>query len=159
MPPPILTPEIQQFVRDQRLGFVATVGADSRPNLSPKGTTTVWDDEHLMFADIASPQTVRNLVANPHVEINVVDPVVRRGWRFRGTGTVYRGGPCVERAHAILAAAGSTTPRERIASIVVVAVSEAQPLFSPAYDAGLTEEDLAPRWLAHFMELHAALLP
>jgi predicted pyridoxine 5'-phosphate oxidase superfamily flavin-nucleotide-binding protein len=62
----ILTPEIQRFVREQRLGFVATVGGDGRPNLSPKGTTTVWDDGHLMFADIASPQTVANLAVNPH---------------------------------------------------------------------------------------------
>ena len=43
-----------------------------------------------MFADIASPQTIRNLLVNPHVEINVVDPIVCKGWRFRGTGTVYR---------------------------------------------------------------------
>jgi uncharacterized protein len=159
MAPPILTSEIQRFVREQRLGFVATVGADGRPNLSPKGTTTVWDDEHLMFADIASPQTIRNLLVNPHVEINVVDPIVRKGWRFRGTGTVYRDGPRVEQGLGILAAGGSTTPHERIASIVVVAVTEANPLFSPAYDSGLTEEDLAPRWLSHFTGLHAGLLP
>jgi len=159
MTPPILTPEIQQFVREQRLGFVATVGADGRPNLSPKGTTTVWDDEHLMFADIASPQTVENLAANPHVEINVVDPIVRKGWRFRGAGTVHRDGSEMERGLAILAAAGSTTPRERIASIVVVTVHEAEPLLSPAYDAGLTEDRLARRWLSHFRELHAGHAP
>jgi hypothetical protein len=41
-----------------------------------------------MFADIASPQTVRNLRTNPSIEINVVDPVVRKGFRFKGKGTV-----------------------------------------------------------------------
>jgi hypothetical protein len=34
------------------------VTAEGRPNLSPKGTTTLWDEEHLMFADLASPATI-----------------------------------------------------------------------------------------------------
>ena len=58
-----LTPEMQRLVLDQRLGFVATVTPDGRPNLSPKGTTVVLDDRHLMFADIASPGTVDALSA------------------------------------------------------------------------------------------------
>lgn len=42
----ILTDDMKRVVRDQRLGFVATVCADGTPNLSPKGTTAVWGDEH-----------------------------------------------------------------------------------------------------------------
>ena len=57
----ILTEDMQRVVREQRLGFHATVGADGTPNLSPKGTTDVWDDDHLWFADICSPQTVANM--------------------------------------------------------------------------------------------------
>jgi predicted pyridoxine 5'-phosphate oxidase superfamily flavin-nucleotide-binding protein len=53
-----------RVVLEQSLGFVATVTPDGRPNLSPKGTTTVWDEHHLMFADIASPGTVENLASN-----------------------------------------------------------------------------------------------
>ena len=87
-----LSPEMQQLVLEQRLGFVATVTSDGRPNLSPKGTTTVWDQEHLMFADLASPRTVENLATNPHIEVNVIDPITRKGFRFKGTGTVYKDG-------------------------------------------------------------------
>ena len=53
-----LSADMQRVVREQRLGFVATVTPDGRPNLSPKGTTGLWDDERLFFADIASPGTV-----------------------------------------------------------------------------------------------------
>lgn len=74
-----LSPEMQRAVLEQRLAFVATVTEDGQPNVSPKGTTTVWDDERLMFADVASPGTVANLAANPHVEVNVVDPILRKG--------------------------------------------------------------------------------
>ena len=87
-----LSADMQRVVREQRLGFVATVTPDGRPNLSPKGTTGLWDDERLFFADIASPGTVANLRANPHVEVNVVDSILRKGFRFKGTAIVYTSG-------------------------------------------------------------------
>jgi uncharacterized protein len=82
-----LTDDIKAFVKRQRLGYVATVCQDGTPSLSPKGTTTIWEDK-LIFADIHSPGTVENLRHNPAVEINVVDPFVRKGYRFKGTGKV-----------------------------------------------------------------------
>ena len=85
----VLTEEMKRVVLEQKLGFVATVCPDGTPNLSPKGTTTVWDDGHLVFADIRSPNTVRNLRGNPSIEINVVDPIVRKGYRFKGVAAVH----------------------------------------------------------------------
>src|SRR5437773_7334021 len=85
-----LSEDMKRVVLEQRLGFVATVTPDGRPNLSPKGTTTVLDDEHLLFADIASPGTVANLTSSPFVEVNVVDPIRRKGYRFKGKGEVHR---------------------------------------------------------------------
>ena len=50
-----LSDDMKRVVLEQRLGFAATIGADGTPNLSPKGTTTVFDDGHLLFADIPRP--------------------------------------------------------------------------------------------------------
>jgi predicted pyridoxine 5'-phosphate oxidase superfamily flavin-nucleotide-binding protein len=58
---------VRTVVAEQRLGFVATVCPDGTPNPSPKGTVAVWDDRHLVFADLRSPRTVRNLRHNPAV--------------------------------------------------------------------------------------------
>jgi predicted pyridoxine 5'-phosphate oxidase superfamily flavin-nucleotide-binding protein len=149
-----LSRQMQRVVREQRLGFVATVSADGRPNLSPKGTTRLWDDERLFFADIASPGTVANLRANPHVEINVVDPILRKGFRFKGTATVYTSGEMYDRGLKILREQGSTTNRERVRSIVVIDVTEAAELVSPAYDDGATEQSISERWLGFYTELH-----
>ena len=44
-----LDDDMRRVVTEQSLGFVATVCPDGTPNLSPKGTTIVWDDEHLAF--------------------------------------------------------------------------------------------------------------
>ncbi len=57
----LLTNEIKSLIEQQKLGYVATVSPDNTPNLSPKGTISVWDDEHLVFADIKSPKTMANL--------------------------------------------------------------------------------------------------
>jgi uncharacterized protein len=122
---------MQRVVREQRLGFVATVTPDGRPNVSPKGTTRLWDDERLFFADIASPGTVANLRANPHVEVNVVDPILRKGFRFKGTATVYTSGETYERGLEVLREQGSTASRDRVRSIVVIDVTEAAELISP----------------------------
>ena len=149
-----LTPDMQRVVLEQSLGFVATVTPDGRPNLSPKGTTTVFDASHLMFADVASPQTVANLASNPSVEVNVVDPIVRKGYRFKGHAVVYTSGDAFEEAIAVLRERGFTTKRERIRSMVIIEVTDAAPLISPAYDDGTSEDVIAARWLQRVTELH-----
>jgi predicted pyridoxine 5'-phosphate oxidase superfamily flavin-nucleotide-binding protein len=146
----ILTPDMQRVVREQRLGYVATICPDGTPNLSPKGTTTVWDDDHLVFADIRSPQTVRNLRHNPAVEVNVVDPIARKGYRFKGTGRVFEKGELFDQIVAFYRHAGSTSP---IRAVVLVRVERALPLTSPAYDAGATEDSVRARWESYYGEV------
>lgn len=75
----VIDEAMRRVVDGQRLGYVATVCPDGTPNLSPKGTILVWDEDHLTFADIRSPGTVANLRHNPAVEINVVNPLTRKG--------------------------------------------------------------------------------
>ena len=146
----MLTEEMRRLVEEQRLGFVATVCPDGTPNLSPKGTVAAWDDDHLVFADICSPRTVANVRANPAVEVNVVDPFARRGYRFKGTGTVLADGPAFDEAVAFFRARGTVSP---IRSIVLVAVERALPVVSPAYATGATEAEVRARWEPHYRAL------
>ena len=137
----ILTEDMQRVV-EAELGFIATVCPDGTPNLSPKGTTAVWDDDHLVFADLRSPGTVENLRSNASVEINVVDQLVRKGYRFKGTGVVHTEGEVFERGVRFYEARGTVRARERIHGIVIVSVERALPVTSPAYDVGATEDEL-----------------
>ena len=141
----VLTVEMRRMV-DDGLGFVATVNADGTPNLSPKGTIATWDDEHLAFADIASPNSSKNLERNPAVEVNVVDPLIRRGYRFAGTAVVHRRGAAFERGLDFYERRGTVRARERIRAIVVMTVASARPIRSPAYALGATEEQLRSRY-------------
>jgi len=144
---PILTEEMQRLVREQRLGYIATVCPDNTPNLSPKGTTAVWDAAHLIFADICSPGTVENLRHNPAIEINVVDPMLRKGYRFKGTATIHSDGPLFDEAVRFYQQRGTANP---IAHIVLIEVTRALPLVSPAYDLGATEDEIRQRWDAYY---------
>jgi uncharacterized protein len=142
----VLTEDMQAIVLEQRLGFHATVTPDGRPNVSPKGTTTVYDDDHLMFAEIRSPQTIANLRSNPAIEVNVVDPILRRGYRFRGRATIHEGGDAYERGLELLLERGVAVTPEQIRAIVLIAVESAEPLTSPAYDSGASEAEVAVHW-------------
>jgi uncharacterized protein len=155
----VLTAEMQELVLAQRLGFHATVRSDATPSVSPKGTTTVWDDDHLVFADIASPGTVANLRVNPAIEINVVDPVVRKGWRFAGRAELHENGPVYDRGLELLRERGYRATPERVRTIVLVRVVDAAPLVSPAYDDGATEKDVRAAHLARDGLRPALVLP
>jgi predicted pyridoxine 5'-phosphate oxidase superfamily flavin-nucleotide-binding protein len=148
----ILTVDMRRVLDEQQLGFVATVTPDGKPNLSPKGTTRPWDDDHITFADICSPQTVANLRANPAVEINVVDPILRKGWRFKGVAEVLVGGKLYDEIEASYRAGGSASPFRHI---VLVKVMEAAEIWSPSYDLGKTEAEIAAQWEQRRDELRA----
>jgi predicted pyridoxine 5'-phosphate oxidase superfamily flavin-nucleotide-binding protein len=151
----ILTEDMKRVVGEQRLGFFATVSPDGSPNLSPKGTTAVWDDDHLFFADIRSPHTVANVRRGSRVEVNVVDPIARKGYRFKGSGVVHdRGTAGFSEGLVRLRSAGFTTPDDRIRAVVVIGVEEARPLLSPAYDDGTRDEaEIAAAWIARSARL------
>src|SRR5215510_1375655 len=144
----VLTADMKRVVEEQRLGFFATVCPDGTPNLSPKGTTAVWDDDHLVFANIRSPGTLANLRLNASVEINVVDPFLRKGYRFKGIGTVLESGTQYDKAIAFYQDRGSMVSAFR--EIVLVRVERVQAIDSPAYDYGLTEDEVRARWERYF---------
>jgi predicted pyridoxine 5'-phosphate oxidase superfamily flavin-nucleotide-binding protein len=143
----VLDDDMKRVVREQRLGYVASVCADGTPNLSPKGTTAVWDDDHLVFLDIASPGTVANIEAGRAVvEVNVVDPIRRKGYRFKGEAEVRREGA---RFDDILRwyeqERGSDT--SRVNAVVLIRVDDADALVSPAYADGSSEATIEQRML------------
>jgi uncharacterized protein len=150
-----LDDDMRRVVREQSLGFVATVCPDGTPNLSPKGTTIVWGDEHLVFLHLHSPGTIANLATNPSIEINVVDPIVRKGYRFKGHAEVVTTGELHDEILEYYRRERGTDI-ERVHAVVVVRVDFAAPLVSPAYDAGATEEEVVTRWRDHHLNLAAA---
>jgi uncharacterized protein len=144
---PVLDADMRRVIDEQRLGFVATVCPDGTPNLSPKGTTAVWDDDHLVFAHLYSAQTVANIEGgHPVVEVNVVDPILRKGYRFKGPAVVHRDGDVFEAGCRFFHERSGMEP-SRIQAVVVITVERATPVISPAYDDGSSEAEVEERSL------------
>ncbi|MDX1533773.1 MAG: pyridoxamine 5'-phosphate oxidase family protein [Nitrosopumilaceae archaeon] len=138
-----LTPEMVDYLNRLKLGFVATVSPDNTPNVSPKGTIIPWGEEHLVFADIKSPQTMKNLQQNPSIEINVVDPLLRRGYRFKGTATILSDG---DEFTKIITHYKETGIKSEILSVVKIKLDEIREVVSPLYDLGMTEHEIKDKW-------------
>src|SRR5258708_22545329 len=141
--PKMLTPDMKRTIEGQLLGFVATTAPDGTPNVSPKGTFFVVDDQTIAFGEVRSPGTIRNLRTNARIEVNFVDPFVRKGYRFAGTAVV------VERGSGAFDTLlghyrGALGPRLR--AIVAITVTRALPLTSPVYDDGAAEHDVRRGW-------------
>ena len=148
----MLTKEVKELIARQRLAFVATVCPDGTPNLSPKGTLTVLDDHHVMFADVRSPGTIANLRHNDRIEINVVDHLVRKGYRFKGQAVVHDTGDEFERLREVVAANGTFDAPRRVKAVVVVRIDFVRPLISPGYDRDTDEAVVRERWKRHYLD-------
>ena len=143
----VITEEIKNFVNFQKLGYVATVSIDNTPNLSPKGTIMVLDESHIAFANIQSPKTVENLKQNSSIEVNVVDPFSRKGYRFKGTAEVISSG---DQFNKIISYYKTSGVKSSIKSIVLVKIEKLNEVFSPLYDLGHTETELKAKWKKYY---------
>ena len=146
----ILTDDMKRVVREQRLGFFATVCPDGSPNLSPKGSIIALDDDHLAFVDLGSPGTLANLKQNPSMEICLVDPFVRKGYRFKGTANILTEGPRFEKVLEAYQGTGVQRLISTVKSAVIMKVERALPLVSPGYFPGMTEGDMRAQWEQHW---------
>ena len=146
----MITQEIKDFLNLQKLGYVATVSPEGKPNISPKGTIIGWTSTILAFADIRSPDTMRNLQSNPHVEINVIDPLSRKGYLFKGQARIIKDNALFEEILNHYRNKGVKSP---INSIVLTDVSSVSEVTSPLYDMGISEQEIKSKWKKHFENL------
>ena len=132
----VISSEIKSFLNSQKLGYVATVSPDGKPNISPKGTIISWTSDLLAFANIRSPDTMSNLKINSAMEINVIDPLSRKGYLFIGTGKIIKDSPLFDEIVTYYRNSGIQSP---INSVVLVTVSSVSEVTSPLYDLGKSE--------------------
>jgi uncharacterized protein len=99
----VLSEEAKTLIKDVHPGFIATASLSGRPNVSPKGSFRILDDEHVIFADIHSPTTIANLLENPQVAAFVFEPSTRHGCRIWGTAEVLSSGELFDQVNTELA--------------------------------------------------------
>lgn len=84
--------EVQDFLPG-KLAWVATASRDGEPNVTPKGTLKLLDENHVVFADLFSLKTRKNLLENNKVAVTVADTSTAKGYQIKGTAEVVDSGP------------------------------------------------------------------
>ncbi|MEM8836895.1 MAG: pyridoxamine 5'-phosphate oxidase family protein [Pseudomonadota bacterium] len=152
-------PKLLKLLDDWTLGSLASVNEDGSPNLSPKGTFLALDEKQLAFADIRSPNTMRNIAREPRVAVNILDVFERGGAMFEGNARYvekesdeYKN--LFPRFHAIW----GDKLCALFKGLVVIEITSAKPVKSPSYDVGATEMELRALWLEKFTTMQKALI-
>ncbi len=113
-----LSQEMKDLVAAQQC-FVATVNPDGSPNIGPKRSTRVLDDEHLAFTETTGNQTWRNVQRGSRVAIAVVDREKMKVYRFAGDADAITAGEVYDQAVAALRARGIMAPVRGVVRIRV----------------------------------------
>jgi hypothetical protein len=113
-----LTQAMKDLVATQQC-FVATVSADGMPNVGPKRSTRVLDDEHLVFFEITAKKTWQNLGRGSKVAIAVVDREKMIGFRFVGSAEAITAGLVFEQAIETVQKLGIRAPLTAVIKVKV----------------------------------------
>lgn len=111
---------VQEFLPG-KMGWVATASKSGEPNVTPKGTVRVLDDQHVVFADLFSLKTRANLEQNPRVALTVIDPGTAKGYQIKGRAELLTSGPLFDATVKELAPK-SMPPLHYLVKITVEAV-------------------------------------
>ena len=116
-----LTEEAKKAIGAIRPSLVATASKNGKPNVSAKGSLRVLDDEHLLFADVASPRTIANIKENPQVAAICLDAAARKGCRIWGKGEIFKSGEIFDKIVAEYA-----SKNMKVRNVVKITVEEVE---------------------------------
>ncbi|MFH0769490.1 MAG: pyridoxamine 5'-phosphate oxidase family protein [Chloroflexota bacterium] len=116
-----LTAQAKEVIGAIRPSLVATASKAGKPNVSAKGSLRILDDEHVIFADVASPRTIANIKENPQVAVICLDAANRKGCRIWGKGEVLNSGELFDKTVAELASRNM-----KVKNVVKVTVEEVE---------------------------------
>ena len=72
--------------------LVGTASKDGQPQISPKGSVMVYDDETLAYWERSKRSGLDNIKDNPKVVVYYNHPVKRVRWRFYGDASIHESG-------------------------------------------------------------------
>ncbi|MFD2725718.1 pyridoxamine 5'-phosphate oxidase family protein [Hyunsoonleella rubra] len=79
--------DIKKYIHQSVLCWLATSSEDNIPNVSPKEIFAYFGDA-IIIANIASPQSVRNIKQNPNICVSFIDILVQKGFQLKGEATI-----------------------------------------------------------------------
>ena len=114
------------------LCWLATVSSEGMPNVSPKEIFTHYGEDQIIIANIASPQSVRNIKSQSKVCISFIDILVQKGYQLKGRARIAEAQEAeyVEMQTILKSMTKGLFP---IISIIVIQIADIKPIIAPNY--------------------------
>ncbi|WP_051233865.1 pyridoxamine 5'-phosphate oxidase family protein [Halomonas halocynthiae] len=114
------------------LCWLATSDLDATPNVSPKEIFQFLNEDHMLIANIASPESERNIRSNPQVCVSFIDIFEQRGFKVKGSARVVTSSDTEWTGYLSILAelAGENFP---INSIFEITVKSSSKILAPSY--------------------------
>lgn len=127
-----LTNEIKKYIDKSVLCWLATASSEKIPNVSPKEIFNHFGEDEIIIANIASPQTIKNIRQNNAVCVSFIDILIQKGFQIKGKAKVIdiKDADFAEREEVLLKMTEGKFP---FASITVIKIENAKPIFAPRY--------------------------
>ena len=127
-----LTDEIKKYIDQSVLCWLATVSADNIPNVSPKEIFNYFGKDRIIIANIASPQSIRNIKQNANVCVSFIDILVQKGFQITGKARIIKetDSEFSEMEKVLLKMTGGKFPFKTITEIFI---EQAKPILAPRY--------------------------
>lgn len=127
-----LTKEIKECIDKSVLCWLATTSAENIPNVSPKECFTSFGIDSIIIANIASPQTVRNIERNENVCLSFIDILVQKGFQVKGKAKIFKKthSEFSEMDKVLMEMTGGKFP---FATITKITLNNVKPIIAPSY--------------------------
>jgi general stress protein 26 len=104
--------------------LLGTASKDGQPQISPKGSVMVYDDETLAYWERARRSGLENVKDNPNVVVYYNNQDKRVRWRFYGKATVHESGPIRDEVMSRTIQAELDRDPERLGVAVLIRVDQ-----------------------------------
>ena len=127
-----LTIENKDYINRSVLCWLATVSSENMPNVSPKEIFNYYGSDKIIVANIASPQTVKNIKQNENICISFIDILVQKGFQIKGKAQIIKK-PDSEFSEMKKILSEMTGGKFPFSSITKITVEHVKPIIAPKY--------------------------
>lgn len=128
----VLNNDIKNYISKSVLCWLATVSNENIPNVSPKEIFNHFETDKIIIANIASPQTVRNIKQNENVCVSFIDILVQKGFQLKGKARIVKKSDAQfsKMERILIKMTGGNFP---FATITEITIEQAKPIIAPKY--------------------------
>lgn len=128
----MLTQAIKKSIEQSVLCWLATSSLDGQANVSPKEIFTYYGTDIIIIANIASPNSLRNVKVNAKVCVSFIDVLVQKGFQIKGQATIIsKKAASFSTYHDLLY--GLAGPDFPFSSIFEIKMEQVKPILAPKY--------------------------